>query len=154
MGVNDITMIYNPLNLSIEKLREYNVEKYHFLSGILDILIYHLQVEKKYTLTQDDIYKHFMQHNIKTVRLREKFNLAIAQLVGSDMIDIDLDGIVSLTTKGIDAYNNQLFHSIAANLYSADRSNHLAKAAIIAASSLSVISILCAIFIALCNNQG
>ena len=25
-------MIYNPLNLLIDKLREYNVEKYHFLS--------------------------------------------------------------------------------------------------------------------------
>ena len=88
MGANDITMVYNPLNLSIEKLRKYNVEKYHFLSGILDILIFRLQVEKKYTLTQDDIYKHFALHNIKTIRLREKFNLALAQLVGSDMIDI------------------------------------------------------------------
>ena len=152
MGANDITMVYNPLNLSIEKLRKYNVEKYHFLSGILDILIFRLQVEKKYTLTQDDIYKHFALHNIKTIRLREKFNLALAQLVGSDMIDIAPDGIISLTTKGIEAYNNQLFHSIAANLYSAERSNHLAKAAIIAASALSVISILCTIIIALFNN--
>ena len=145
-------MVYNPLNLSIEKLRKYNVEKYHFLSGILDILIFRLQVEKKYTLTQDDIYKHFALHNIKTIRLREKFNLALAQLVGSDMIDIAPDGIISLTTKGIEAYNNQLFHSIAANLYSAERSNHLAKVAIIAASTLSVISILCTIIIAICSN--
>ena len=145
-------MIYNPLNLSIEKLRKYNVEKYHFLSGILDILIYRLQVEKKYTLTQDDIYKHFTLHNIKAVRLKEKFNLAIAQLVGSDMIDIAPNGIFSLTTKGIEAYNNQLFHNIAANLYSAERSNHLAKVAIIAASALSVTSILCTIIIAICSN--
>lgn len=154
MENNDLIMVYNPLNLSIDKLREYNVEKYHFLSGILDILIYHLQAEKKYTLTQDSIYKHFVMHKIKTVRFREKFNLAIAQLVGSDMIDIAQDGIITLTTKGIEAYNNQLFHSIAANLYSAERSNHLAKVAIIAASALSVISILCTIIIALCNNQG
>lgn len=152
MEANDITMIYNPLNLSIEKLRKYNVEKYHFLSGILDILIYRLQVEKKYTLTQDDIYKHFTLHNIKAVRLKEKFNLAIAQLVGSDMIDIVPNGIFSLTTKGIEAYNNQLFHNIAANLYSAERSNHLAKVAIIAASALSVTSILCTIIIAICSN--
>ena len=101
MENNDLIMVYNPLNLSIDKLREYNVEKYHFLSGILDILIYHLQVEKKYTLTQDSIYKHFVMHKIKTVRFREKFNLAIAQLVGSDMIDIAQDGIITLTTKGI-----------------------------------------------------
>lgn len=154
MGANDITMVYNPLNLSIEKLRKYNVEKYHFLSGILDILIFRLQVEKKYTLTQDDIYKHFALHNIKTIRLREKFNLALAQLVGSDMIDIAPDGIISLTTKGIEAYNNQLFHSIAANLYSAERSNHLAKVAIIAASTLSVLSILCTIIVAICSHQS
>ena len=152
MEANDVTMIYNPLNLSIEKLREYNVEKYHFLSGTLDILIYHLQVEKKYSLTQDDIYKHFVLHNMKTVRIREKFNLAIAQLVGSDMIDIAPDGIISLTTKGIEAYNSQLYHSIAANLYSAERSNHLAKVAIIAASALSVTSILCTIIIAIWSN--
>lgn len=153
METNDITMIYNPLNLSIKKLRAYNVERYHYLSGILDILIYHLQVEKKYTLTQDSIYKHFEIHNIKTVRKREKFNLAIAQLVGSNMIDIAPDGIISLTTKGIEAYNNQLFHSIAANLYMANRSNHLAKVAILAASVLSVISIACTIIISLCNTQ-
>ena len=152
MGANDITMIYNPLNLSVEKLRAYNVERYHFLSCILDILVYRLQVEKMYSLTQEDIYKHFEMHNIKTERLREKYNLAIAQLVGSDMIDIAPDGIISLTTKGIEAYNNQLFHSIAANLYSAERSNHLAKVAIIAASTLSVISILCTIIIAICSN--
>ena len=148
MRENDVTMIYNPLNLSIEKLRKYNVEKYHFLSGILDILIYHLQVEKKYTLTQESIYRHFVMHDIKTIRFREKFNLARAQLVGSDMIDINPDGIISLTTKGIETYNNQLFHGIAANLYSAERSNHLAKVAIAAASILSVVSIVCTIIVA------
>ena len=150
---NSDFMIYNPLNLSIEKLRAYNVERYHFLSGILDILIYHLQVEKNYSLTQDGIYKHFEMHNLKTERQREKFNLAIAQLVGSDMLDVAPNGIISLTAKGIDAYNNQTFHSIAASLYMAERSNHLAKAAIIAASVLSVISIACTIIITICNNQ-
>lgn len=123
-----------------------------YISGILDILIYRLQVEKMYSLTQDDIYKHFEMHNIKTERLREKFNLAIAQLVSSNMIEINPNGIVLLTEEGLRAFNNQLFHSIAANLYSAERSNHLAKVAIIAASLLSVISILCTIIIAICSN--
>lgn len=123
-----------------------------YISGILDILIYRLQVEKMYSLTQDDIYKHFEMHNIKTERLREKFNLAIAQLVSSNMIEINPNGIVSLTEEGLRAFNNQLFHSTAANLYSAERSNHLAKVAIIAASLLSVISILCTIIIAICSN--
>ena len=152
MSYNDTMYIYNPLNLSIEKLRAYNVERYHFLSGILDILVYRLQVEKTYSLTQEDIYRHFEMHNIRTERLREKFNLAIAQLVGSDMIDISPSGVITLTTKGFEAYSNQQFHSIAANLYSAERSNHLAKVAIIAASTLSIISILCTIIIAICSN--
>ncbi len=51
------TFIYNSLNLPIEAQRKYNLEKYHFLSGILDILTLHLQLIKEYNLTQDDIYK-------------------------------------------------------------------------------------------------
>ena len=152
MNYNDTVFIYNPLNLSIEKLREYNVERYHFLSGILDILVYRLQLEKAYCLTQDDVFRHFEMHNMRTERLREKYNLAIAQLVGSNMIDIAPNGIITLTAKVFEAYNHQLFHSIAANLYSAEHANHLANVAIIAASALSVISILCTIIIAICSN--
>lgn len=141
------TFIYNSLNLPIEEQRKYNLEKYHFLSGILDILTLHLQLIKEYNLTQDDIYKHFIPHNLNTAREREKFNAAIAQLVGSGMIEIGDDGIVSMTEKGINAYDCQLFHSIAANLYAADQSNHLAKVAIIAASILSFVSIVCSIVV-------
>ena len=142
---DDITLIYNPLNLSIEKLREYNIEKYHFLSGILDILVMHFQVERAYNLTQSDLYKHFQKQNLGIKKEREKFNAAIAQLKGSDMININPNGIVGLTEKGLNVYDNQVFHSIAANLYSADRANHLAKVAIIAASFLTIITILCTI---------
>lgn len=143
-------LVYHSLNLPIDKLREYNLEKYHFLSGILDIVLFHLQAEKKYDLTQDDIYKHFQIQNLKYKNEREKFNAAIAQLVGSGMIEIASNGIVSLTNEGINAYNNQMFHSIAANLYAAERSNHLSKIAIIAASVLSVISIACTIVTKFC----
>ena len=158
MTNDDITMIYNSLNLSIEELRAYNVERYHFLSGILDILILHFQMEKSYNLTQDDIYRHFHNHKLNSEKQREKFNSAIAQLKGSDMIMFSPEGHVGLTDKGLQAYDCQLFHSIAANLYSAERSiysaecsNHLARVAIIAASVLSVISILCTIIIAVCK---
>lgn len=151
MTNNDITLIYNPLNLSIEELRTYNVERYHFLSGILDILTLHFQVEKAYNLTQDDIYKHFQNHKMIIEKQREKFNAAIAQLKGSDMIMFSPEGYVGLTDKGLQAYDSQLFHTIAANLYSAERSNHLAKVAIIAASVLSIISILCTIIVAICK---
>ena len=75
---------------------------------------------------------------------REKFNAAIAQLKGSGMIAFN-GNVVGITDKGLDAYDKQLFHSIAASLYSAERSNHLARVAIIAASILSVISILCTV---------
>ena len=143
----DRTPTYNPLNLSIEEQRKYNMEKYHFLSGILDIIIFHFQVERGYHLTLDNIYKHFRNHKLKTEREREKFNAAIAQLVGSEMIEINAHGIVGLTDKGINAYDCQLFHGIAANLYAADRAEHLAKVAIKAASILSVIAILCTIFV-------
>ena len=37
MNAETERMVYHSLNLPIEKLREYNIEKYHFLSGILDI---------------------------------------------------------------------------------------------------------------------
>ena len=57
--------VYHTLNLPIEKLREYNIEKYHFLSGILDILILHLEAEKRYSLTEDGIYRHFQNQNLK-----------------------------------------------------------------------------------------
>ena len=143
------TFIYNSLNLPIEAQRKYNLEKYHFLSGILDILTLHLQLIKEYNLTQDDIYKHFIPHKLNIAREREKFNAALAQLVGSGMIEIGDDGIVSMTEKGINAYDCQLFHSIAANLYAADQSNHLAKVAIIAASILSFVSIVCSIVVAI-----
>lgn len=143
--------VYHSLNLPIEKLREYNIEKYHFLSGILDILILHLEAEKRYSLTEDGIYRHFQNQNLKFENEREKFNAAIAQLVGSGMIKIDDNGIVCMTNEGIDAYNCQLFHGIAANLYAADRSEHLAKVAIIAASVLSFISIICTIISIFCN---
>lgn len=143
------TFIYNSLNLPIEAQRKYNLEKYHFLSGILDILTLHLQLIKEYNLTQDDIYKHFIPHKLNIAREREKFNAAIAQLVGSGMIEIGDDGIVSMTEKGINAYDCQLFHSVAANLYAADQSNHLAKVAIIAASILSFVSIVCSIVVAI-----
>lgn len=143
------TFIYNSLNLPIEAQRKYNLEKYHFLSGILDILTLHLQLIKEYNRTQDDIYKHFIPHKLNIAREREKFNAAIAQLVGSGMIEIGDDGIVSMTEKGINAYDCQLFHSIAANLYAADQSNHLAKVAIIAASILSFVSIVCSIVVAI-----
>ena len=146
-------MIYNPLNLPIDKLREYNVEKYHFLSTILDILVYHYQVKKKYDLTKEGIFKHFQEHNLRIKKEREKFNLSIAQLVGSKMILISDDGVIKLTDKGIDAYDCQLFHSIAANLYSAECSNYLAKVAIIAASILSVISIVCSVIIGFISNS-
>ena len=152
MTNDDITLIYNPLNLSIEELRAYNVERYHFLSGILDILTLHFQVEKAYNLTLDDIYKHFQNHKMIIEKQRKKFNAAIAQLKGSDMIMFSKGGYVGLTDKGLQAYDSQIFHTIAANLYSAERSNHLAKVAIIAASTLSVISILCTIIIAICSN--
>ena len=143
------TFIYNSLNLPIEAQRKYNLEKYHFLSGILDILTLHLQLIKEYNLTQDDIYKHFIPHKLNIAREREKFNAAIAQLVGSGMIEIGDDGIVSMTEKGINAYDCQLFHSVAANLYAADQSNHLARVAIIAASILSFVSIVCSIVVAI-----
>lgn len=123
------------------------MEKYHFLSGILDILAMHLQLIKGYNLTQDDIYRHFVPHKLNTNREREKFNAAIAQLVGSGMIEIREDGIVTMTQKGIDAYDCQLFHSIVANLYAADRSDHLAKVAIVSASMLSLISIACSLLL-------
>jgi len=147
--IDNSTFIYNSLNLPIEAQRKYNLEKYHFLSGILDILTLHLQLIKEYNLTQDDIYKHFIPHKLNIAREREKFNAAIAQLVGSGMIEIGDDGIVSMTEKGINAYDCQLFHSIAANLYAADQSNHLAKVAIIAASILSFVSIVCSIVVAI-----
>lgn len=140
----EITHIYHSLNLPIEKLREYNVEKYHFLSGILDILVFHSQTKGYFDLTLDGIYKHFQNHNLKIENEREKFNAAIAQLTGSGMIAFN-GNVVGLTDKGLDAYDKQLFHSIAASLYSAERSNHLARVAIIAASILSVISILCTV---------
>ena len=139
--------VYHTLNLPIEKLREYNIEKYHFLSGILDILILHLEAEKRYNLNEDDIFRHFQNQNLKFEKEREKFNAAIAQLVGSGMIEIREDGIVTMTQKGIDAYDCQLFHSIAANLYAADRSDHLAKVAIVSASMLSLISIACSLLL-------
>ncbi len=140
----EITHIYHSLNLPIEKLREYNVEKYHFLSGVLDILVFHSQTKGYFDLTLDGIYEHFQNHNLKIENEREKFNAAIAQLKGSGMIAFK-GNIVGITDKGLDAYDKQLFHSIAASLYSAERSNHLAKVAMIAASILSVIAILCTI---------
>ncbi len=152
MTDDKVTMIYNPLNLPIDKLREYNVEKYHFLSTILDVLVYHLQVKKKYDLTADGIFRHFQEQNLMIEKEREKFNLAIAQLKGSGMIDFTDEGIIGLTNKGLDAYDCQIFHSIAANIYTAERSNHLAKVAIIAASLLSVISIVCSIIIGYISN--
>jgi len=140
-GIN----VYHSLNLPIEKLREYNVEKYHFLSGILDIIIFHSQVKNNFDLTLDDIYRHFQNHNLNIENEREKFNAAIAQLKGSGMIAFR-GNIVGITDKGLDAYDKQIYHSIAASLYSADRanylanrSNHLAKVAIISASVLSII---------------
>lgn len=145
-------MIYNPLNLPIDKLREYNVEKYHFLSTVLDILVYHQQVKKKYDLTADGIFRHFQEQNLMIEKERVKFNLAIAQLKGSGMIDFTDEGIIGLTNKGLDAYDSQIFHNIAANIYTAERSNHLAKVAIIAASLLSVISIVCSIIIGYISN--
>ena len=33
MNTETERLVYHSLNLPIEKLREYNVEKYHFLSG-------------------------------------------------------------------------------------------------------------------------
>lgn len=148
----EVTNIYHSLNLPIEKLREYNVEKYHFLSGILDIIVFHSQVKKDFDLTLDDIYRHFQNHNLNIENEREKFNAAIAQLKGSEMIAFR-GNIVGITDKGLDAYDKQIYHSIATSLYSADRanylaksSNHLAKVAIIAASVLSIISIACTIF--------
>ena len=147
------TLVYNTLNLPINKLREYNVEKYHFLSCILDIVFLHLQAEKKYSLTEDDIYRHFQNQKLNFEKEREKFNAAIEQLVGSGMIIIDNNRIVGLTNDDIDAYNSQLYHSIAANLYAADRSEHLAKVAIYAASVLSFISIVCSIIIAVISNS-
>ena len=150
--MDKVTMIYNPLNIPIDKLREYNVEKYHFLSTVLDILVYHQQVKKKYDLTADGIFRHFQEQNLMIEKEREKFNLAIAQLKGSGMIDFTDEGIIGLTNKGLDAYDSQIFHSIAANIYTAERSNHLAKVAIIAASLLSVISIVCSIITGYISN--
>lgn len=153
-GIN----VYHSLNLPIEKLREYNVEKYHFLSGILDIIIFHSQIKKDFDLTLDDIYRHFQSHNLNIEHEREKFNAAIAQLKGSGMIAFR-GNIVGITDKGLDAYDKQIYHSIAASLYSADRanylanrSNHLAKVAIISASVLSIISIACTIISICCNS--
>ena len=112
----------------------------------------HLEAEKKYNLNEEDIFRHFQNQNLKFEKEREKFNAAVAQLVGSGMIEIDYNGIVSMTNDGINAYNCQLYHSIAANLYAADRSNYLAKIAIMAASVLSVISIICTIIAIICNS--
>lgn len=145
-------MIYNPLNLTIEEQRKYNVEKYHFLSCILDILFYHCQVKRQYDLNEDGIFKHFENQNLEIYKEREKFKLAIAQLVGSGFIDKNENGYFFLTMEGIEAYNTQLFHGIAANLYAAERSNHLSKVAIISASVLSVISIVCTIISICCNS--
>ena len=150
---SDSILIYNTLNLPIKKVREYNVEKYHFLSGILEIVFMHFQDEKEYRLNEDDIYRHFQNQKLYFEKEREKFNAAIAQLIGSGMIIITNDGFVGLTNDGIDAYNSQLYHSIAANLYAADRSEHLAKVAIWAASVLSFVSIVCSIVIAVISNS-
>lgn len=152
MNNNSGLMVYHSLNLPIEEIRAYNIEKYHFLSCILDILIIHLQAEKRYSLNQEKIFEHFRIQNLKIKKEKEKFNAAIAQLVSSGMIKIDMEGIISLTNDGIKAYNNQLFHSIAANLYSAERSDHLSKIAIAAATILTLISICCTI-ISICCSQ-
>lgn len=148
----DSTPIYHSLNLPIEKLREYNLEKYHFLSEILDILFLHLHVEKEFTLNMDNIYEHFKIQHLNFKKEKEKYNAAIVQLLSSGMIEMDSNGIISVTEKGLNAYQKLLYHNIASNLYAVDRSNHLAKVAIIAASILSIISIACTIISICCNS--
>lgn len=152
MNIMNETQIYHNLNLPIEKQREYNLERYHFLSGILDILILHLRVEKGFTLKRDAIYRHFQKQQLNFKKEEEKFNAAIADLLGSNMIEMNEDGIIFLTENGLTAYRNQLFHNIAANLYAAERSDHLSKVAMISASILSVISIVCTIISICCNS--
>lgn len=150
-----IDEIFNPIALDLERAREWNLEKYHMYSMILEALVYskrNLNIEE---VSVSNIEKMFRTQGLpeEDSKFDAKVNAALVQLFWMNLINYDLQS-VSITLLGEQAYNEQRFHEIAASLYNAEQTKKLSKIAIIIASVLSGISIVTTIIIACLQSKG
>ena len=137
--------IYSPTALNLKASRKWNLEKYHMYSMILELLVYYKGSEINDCASLDDIKNMFKHQGIpkQDKKFDAKINAALAQLVWVGYITCD-GNYVSLTNDGIQAYKEQRFHTIAANLYNAENTKRLSIIAIIIAVLSFVTTILIA----------
>ena len=139
---------YLPEALSPEKLRQWNLEKYHMFSMILEFLVDNKQINNL-PVFLSNISEMLQRQGIPKYdeKFAAKVNNALLHMAWIGLIAIDEDR-VSIEDEGIKAYKDQRYHEIAANLYNAEQTRKLSVTAIWIASILSGLSIISTIVIA------
>ena len=139
---------YSPEALDVKRLRQWNIEKYHMFSMILEILIDNKQIINL-PVSVCSISGMFQKQGIPkhNEKFAAKVNNVLLHMSWIGLISIDEDK-VTIEDEGIVAYKDQRYHKIAANLYNAEKTRELSVAAIWIASILSGLSIISTIVIA------
>ena len=140
---------YLPEALSPQKLRQWNLEKYHMFSMILEFLVDNKQINNLPDVFVSSISGMLQKQGIPKYdeKFAAKVNNALLHMAWIGLISIDEDKI-TIEDEGIKAYKDQRYHEIAANLYNAEQTRKLSVIAIWVASILSGLSIISTIVIA------
>lgn len=137
------------LKTSRRKLLRQNASKYLFFAWTLDRLVqyyaYHHAERINIGYIDKSIYKtNLLKHSKES---EENVNYWLQEMIFMGLIklevnhDIDQE-LLYITPKGVDAYKNQTFHIIAADLLEANENRRVARLAVIVAVVSIVISLI------------
>lgn len=140
---------YSPEALNQDQLRKWNLEKYHMYSMVLEYIVDCRQITNTNVL-RTNIVGMFKKQGIPAndEKLDAKVNAVLLQMAWMGLISFKGD-YICIEADGVQAYKEQRYHEIAANLYNAEQTKKLSITAIWVASILSGISILSTIVIAI-----
>ena len=140
---------YSPEAVTPKELRKWNFEKYHMFSMILEYLVDCHQITKS-DVPKENIVGMLKQQGVPKYdkKFDAKITTILMQMGWIGLITIK-GNRVSIAEDGINAYKEQRYHEIAANLYNAEQTKRLSVLAIWIASILSGLSIILTIINAL-----
>lgn len=128
-------------------LLEYRT-KYYFISSVLDILEEKKNINKQNDVSAGEIYKIFVERfsnmdthwNVPAKQLELYLrHMRWMGLIGLN--DRTNDWKISLTDAGKNAFQSQVYHSIAANLYYSKKTEKLSKVSIAIAVISTIIAL-------------
>lgn len=140
------------LKTSRRKLLRQNASKYLFFAWTLDRLVqyheYHNAERINIGYIDKSIYKtNLLKHSKES---EENVNYWLQEMIWMGLIRLENNPVINqellyITPKGVDAYKNQTYHTIAANLLEANENRKMAKWAVVVATLSIIITIVLSI---------